>query len=46
VAEYILQIQLTPLHHASDGGYLPVVQALLDAGADVRTLDGVSVSNW
>lgn len=45
VAELVLQLQLTPLHHASDSGHLPVVLALLDAGANVRVQDGVSVGS-
>ena len=42
----VLQFQSTPLHKASQCGHLPVVQALLEAGADVRAQDVVSVSNW
>ena len=37
---------MTPLHLASVCGHLPVVRVLLDAGADVRAQDRVSVSNW
>ena len=37
---------MTPLHWASQHGHLPVVQALLDAGGDVRAQDIVSVSSW
>ena len=37
---------MIPLHKASRHGHLPVVQALLGAGADVRAQDRVSVSSW
>ena len=45
-ALFVLQVQFTPLHHASGAGHLPVVQALLDRGANVRAQDQVSVSSW
>ena len=43
---FVLQEQDTALHFASDGGHLPVVQALLDRGANVRAQNRVSVSSW
>ena len=42
---FVLQEQETPLHFASYGGHLPVVQALLDRGANVRAQNRVSVSS-
>ena len=39
-----LQEQYTALHDASAGGHLPVVQALLGRGANVRAQNRVSVS--
>ena len=35
----------TALHEASGEGYLTVIQTLLDAGADVRVQNEVSVVN-
>ena len=46
MALFVLQFQSTPLHGASGAGHLPVVQALLDRGANVRAQDQVSVSSW
>ena len=46
MALFVLQFQSTPLHDASGAGHLPVVQALLDRGANVRAQDQVSVSSW
>ena len=46
MALFVLQDQDTALHHASEGGHLPVVQALLDRGANVRAQNEVSVSSW
>ena len=43
---FVLQDQATALYHASAGGHLPVVQALLDKGANVNAQDLVSVSSW
>ena len=43
---FILQDQATALHCASADGHLPVVQALLDRGANVRAQNRVSVSSW
>ena len=43
---FVLQDQDTALHDASRGGHLPVVQALLDRGANVRAQNVVSVSSW
>ena len=42
VFECILQMRRTALHHASESGHLPVVVALLDAGANMRILNVVS----
>ena len=46
MALFVLQFQYTPLHYVSAAGNLPVVQALLDRGANVRAQDHVSVSSW
>ena len=46
MALFVLQVQDTALHYASRGGHLPVVQALLDSGANVRAQNQVSVNNW
>ena len=46
MALFVLQDQNTSLHVASEGGHLPVVQALLDRGANVRAQNEVSVSSW
>ena len=43
---FVLQDQDTALHYASRCGHLPVVQALLDRGANVRVQNEVSVSSW
>ena len=43
---FVLQVHSTPLHYASRAGHLPVVQALLDRGANVRAQNEVSVSCW
>ena len=43
---FVLQGQHTALHYASRDGHLPVVQAVLDRGANVRAQDEVSVSSW
>ena len=46
MALFVLQFQDTALHYASTGGHLPVVQALLDGGANVKAQNLVSVSSW
>ena len=46
MALFVLQHQHTALHYASNSGHLPVVQALLDRGANVRAQNVVSVSSW
>ena len=46
MALFVLQFQSTPLHETSGAGHLPVVQALLDRGANVRAQNQVSVSSW
>ena len=46
MALFVLQVQYTVLHAASVGGFLPMVKALLDRGANVRAQDEVSVSSW
>ena len=46
MAASLLKEQTTALHYASERGHLPVVQALLDGGADARARDGVSLSSW
>ena len=46
MALFVLQNQDTALHYASTGGFFPVVQALLDRGANVRAQNRVSVSSW
>ena len=43
---FVLQKQDTALHFATYGGFLGVVQALLDRGASVRAQNRVSVSSW
>ena len=43
---FVLQSHSTALHYASACGHLPVVQALLERGANVNVQDGVSVSSW
>ena len=43
---FVLQHQDTALHYTSEGGHLPVVQALLDRGANVRAQNQVGVSSW
>ena len=45
MALFVLQMQDTALHNASEGGHLPVVQALLDRGANVKAQNKVSVSS-
>ena len=44
MALFVLQYQDTALHYASEGGHLPVVQALLDRGANVRAQNKVRMS--
>ena len=46
MALFVLQYQDNALHYASYHGHLPVVQALLDRGANVRAQNEVSVSSW
>ena len=46
MALFVLQFQDTALHEAIRGGHLPLVQALLDRGANVTAQNLVSVSSW
>ena len=46
MAVCVLQDGYTALYIASENGHLPVVQTLLDAGADVRTQTKVSGSGY
>ena len=43
---FVLQFKDTALHEAIRGGHLPVVQSLLDRGANVMAQNRVSVSSW